>query len=97
MQEAEGRGGAVGAGPQSEAQGSWLPLPQPLHLSSDMALRRKGEQARKGGADLSKKVGQGSPGSSETRLRVGGEVPGQTLSQETPWGGCGMSENLGLS
>lgn len=73
MQEAEGRGGAVGAGPQSEAQGSWWPLPQPLHLSSDMALRRKGKQARKGGADLFKKVGQGSPGSVEARLGAGGK------------------------
>lgn len=71
----------VGAGPQPEAQGSWWPLLQPLHLSFEMALRREGERARKGRADLSKKVGQGSPGSVEARLGAGGEVPRQTLSQ----------------
>lgn len=52
----------VGAGPQPEAQGSWWPLLQPLHLSSEMALRREGERARKGRADLSKKIPGQSPG-----------------------------------
>lgn len=32
----------MGVGPQPEAQASQWPLPQPLHLSSDMALRRQG-------------------------------------------------------
>lgn len=74
----------VGAGPQPEAQSSWWPLPQPLHLCSDMALRRKGDQARKGGADLSKKVGQGSPGSMEARLGAVEEVPDRPFPRRSP-------------
>lgn len=83
----QGRAERVGAGPQPEAQGSWWPRPQPLHLSSDMALRREGEQARKGGADLSKKVGRGSSGSMEARLGAGGEYLHRPFPGRFPRGG----------
>lgn len=60
QEECAGGGGLgrVGAGPQPEAQGSWRSLPRPLHLSTDMALRREGEQARRGRADFSKRWAQ---------------------------------------
>lgn len=59
----------VGVGPQLEAQGSGRPLPQSLHLSSDLALRR--EQARKEGRSSSfQKGGLGVLG--EPGNQVGG-------------------------
>lgn len=58
----------IGVRPQPEAQASQWPLPQPLHLGSDMALRRQG------GEELifpKRWANRGSSGSLDTRLGVG--------------------------
>lgn len=74
-QECGGLGGAAGGWAKARGPGFLVAPPAAgPSTSADMGLRREGEPAKRGGAVLFTKVGQGSPGSLEARLPVGGDA-----------------------